>query len=101
MGAVAAATLKAPNKWIGGARRPHAVEFGGIPDSLVGYLRHANWVGGRAWWSICEAVACDRVVHVRLVVRAVKVFAIPASGRVRRCQYVRGARLLTRGNGGL
>lgn len=78
VGAVALA-LEAPHERVGGARRPHAVERGGVPHGLEGHLRRPDGVGGRARSSVGEAVRVDGVVHVRLVVGAVKVLAIPAS----------------------
>lgn len=80
VGAVPTGALEAPHEGVGGTRRPQAVEFGCVPDRLVGQLRHANGVGGRAGGGVRKAVLCDGVVHVRLVVGAVKVLAIPASG---------------------
>jgi hypothetical protein len=43
-------------------------------------LRHAHWVRGGAGRRVGEAIAADRVVHVRLVVGRVEVLAVPAAG---------------------
>lgn len=49
-------------------------------ESLKGtYLWHADRMSGWALGSVDESVLGDAVVHVRLVVRAVKILAIPAS----------------------
>lgn len=75
-----------------------------IPDCLVCDLRHPDRVGSWARWSIGETVSCNRVVHVRLVVGAVKVLSIPASDFSLEvaCSYQSNyiKSLLTRGNGG-
>jgi len=85
------AALETPDEGIRGARRPHAVELGRVPDGLVGQLRHADGVGSRARGRVGEAVAGDGVVHVRLVVWAVEVLAVPAA---KNCLSVR-ERILT------
>jgi len=73
------ATLEAPDEWVGGARCPHAVELGGIPGCLEGDLWHTDRM--RCWAStgIYETLRADSVVHMRLVIRAVEVLAVPAS----------------------
>ena len=73
-----ASTLEAPYEGVG-ARSPQAVELGRIPNSLVDYLWHANRVGCWAWASVDEASSRDSVVHMRLMVGAIEVLAIPAS----------------------
>lgn len=45
-------------------------------DDLLG---DANWVGVGALWSIGEALRVDSVVHVSLMIGAIKVLAIPAA----------------------
>jgi hypothetical protein len=71
--------LEAPHKRIRRPRSPQAVELGRIPDCLEGDLGHTDRVRGWAFTGICEAVVSDGVVHVRLVVGAVEIHAIPAS----------------------
>ena len=68
----------APHEWVLSAGWPHAVELGGVPDSFEGDLRHPDGVGRRALGRVGEPVGIDGVVHVRLVVRAVEVLAVPA-----------------------
>jgi hypothetical protein len=55
----------------------------------------------RACRRIREAVPCDGVVHVRLVVRRVKILAVPASSPELAYAHIklRGTGLLTRGSG--
>jgi hypothetical protein len=73
------AALETPDEGIRGARRPHAVELGRVPDGLVSQLRHADRVGSRARGRVDEAVTGNGVVHMRLVVWAVEVLAVPAA----------------------
>jgi len=57
---------------------PHVLEHGGVPERLVGELRHADGVGFRA----CGAGGKTgglRIVHVSLVVGGVEVNAVPAA----------------------
>jgi hypothetical protein len=70
---------KAPHERVRVARLPHAVELAGIPSDLKGDLRHADRVGFRASGRVVEVIRVDSVIHVRLVVGAVKVLAVPAS----------------------
>jgi len=77
----ATSTLEAPHKWVR-TRSPQAVELGGVPYSLVDDLWHANGVGGRAWASIGETKSANGIVHVRLVIGAIEVLAIPACWEV-------------------
>ena len=77
MGAATGA-LEAPDEGVG-AGSPHAVELLGVPDGLESDLGNTNGVGSRAGTSVVEAVGVDGVEHMRLVVGAVKVLAVPAS----------------------
>jgi len=58
------------------------IELGRIPGGLKGHLRHADRVRVWACGSVREAIRVDSVVHVRLVVGAVEVLAIPAWRKV-------------------
>lgn len=78
MGAVALAVVVAQGEGLRAVRGPHAVELGRVPERLVGHLRDADRVRGRAGVGVLERVL-HRVVHVGLVVRAVDVLAVPAS----------------------
>jgi hypothetical protein len=68
---------------------PHVGELSSIPERLVGDLRHADRVGCRAWSRVLESFFCGGE-HVRLMVWAVDVFAVPASGYCQRDAIVRG-----------
>jgi hypothetical protein len=59
---------------------PHGVELSCIPQSLVGYLRHAYGVRGRAWAGRLECLF-HRAIHMRLMVGAIEVLAVPASSK--------------------
>ena len=72
--------FKAPDERVRRARGPEMVELGRIPGSLKSDLRYANRVGVGTLGSVVEVLRGDSVVHVRLMVGAVKVLAIPASG---------------------
>lgn len=56
-----------------------AVELGCVPDGLVSHLWHPDGMRRRACRSGQETIRSDGVVHVSLVVGAVKVLSIPAS----------------------
>lgn len=56
-----------------------AVELGRVPDGFVGDLRHPDRMRCRARRSSHEAVLGDGVVHMGLMVGAVKVLSVPAS----------------------
>jgi len=72
-------TFERPYEGVGGAVCPEVIEFGGIPDGFEGYLRHAYGVGRGTLGGVGEALRRNCIVHVGLVVRAVKVLAVPAS----------------------
>ena len=78
MGAVAVIIAVAHGERLGAVGGPKAVELGGVPESLVGNLGHADGVRGRAGTSSHESSTAG-IVHVGLVVRAVLVLSIPAS----------------------
>ena len=59
----------------------HIIEYGSIPHSLVRNLWYPNWVRRRTGSGLAES-AFRCAVHVRLVVRAVEVLAVPAGGEV-------------------
>lgn len=63
-----------------GGRIPHEVELRGVPQGLVGDLRHAHGVRGWARPGGLEGLV-GRVVHVSLVVWAIEVLAVPAGGK--------------------
>jgi hypothetical protein len=80
VGTIASGTaFKAPHEWVGTARRPHAIELGRIPDSLEGHLGHTDWMRRGALGCAVEAFGVYGVIHVRFVIWAVEVLAIPAS----------------------
>jgi len=80
MGAVGITTLVtvAEDEGVRAILRPHIFELGCVPERLVSQLRHADRVRGWACASSSKA-GWLRVVHVRLMVGAVEVLAVPAS----------------------
>ena len=70
---------EAPHERIGCSSRPQAVELVRLPRDLESDLRHSDGVGFGAGRSVVEVLGVDRVVHVRLVVWAIEVLAVPAS----------------------
>jgi len=74
--------LEAPDERVRSAASPQAVELGGVPSGLERDLRDADGVRRGAGRSVGEALRVNRVVHVRLVVGAVKVLAVPARSEV-------------------
>lgn len=78
MGAVAVAVAVAEGEGVGVAGVPETVELGGIPEGLVRDLGNAHGVGSGARAGIDEGSLLG-VEHVRLVVGAVGVDAIPAA----------------------
>ena len=92
MGAVAVAVAVAEGEGVGVAGVPETVELGGIPEGLVRDLGNAHGVGGGARTGVDEGSLLG-VEHVRLVVGAVGVDAIPAAAR---CEKVVLARFTER-----
>ncbi|KJR83613.1 uncharacterized protein SPSK_04359 [Sporothrix schenckii 1099-18] len=88
-----AVALEAPHKRVGRAALPLAVELARVPDRLERHLRHAHRVRRRAGPRVRKTVRVDRVVHVRLVVGAVQVLAVPAGREVVRREDAARARL--------
>lgn len=78
MGSVAAAVAVAQEERVGAILGPHRVKLRGVPQRLVGYLRHADGVRGWAGAGGLECILCC-VEHVGLVIRAIEVLAVPAS----------------------
>lgn len=78
MGSVAGVIAVAEGEGVRASLGPEAVELGGIPKRLVGDLRNADGVRGRAGTSVDESSPLG-IVHVGLVVRAVDVLTIPAA----------------------
>lgn len=80
VGAVGMAFLVAvaEDEGVGAVGWPHVLKLGSVPERLVGELGHANGVRRRALGACAEAGGL-RVVHVRLVVGAIKILAVPAA----------------------
>ena len=76
--AVSLLALEAPDEGVW-PRGPQAVELGGVPNSLVGQLGHADGMAGGASRGVGESIIFDGVEHMRLVVGGIKVLAVPAS----------------------
>lgn len=70
-----------PDEWLRAVSGPYGlvVELSGIPERLICDLRHTDGVGTWTFACYLEAARSSGVVHVILVVRAVEVFAVPAS----------------------
>jgi len=81
VGTVALVVTHAQEERIRAILGPHGVELSCIPQSLIGYLWHTNWVRGWARTRGLEG-SLYSVKHVRLVVRAVQILAIPACREV-------------------
>lgn len=82
MSRVALTVASAPNEWLRAVRGPQGlvVELPRIPQSLIGDLGHANGMRGRARAAGGKSTVFCGIVHVILVVGAVEVLAVPASG---------------------
>ena len=78
MGAVSLVVVVAHRERLRAVAGPHAVELGGVPERLVRDLRDADRVRCRTGAGVLERLV-HRVVHVRLVVRAVDVLSVPAA----------------------
>jgi hypothetical protein len=94
MSSITLTVIKAPDKWLATICWPKTliIELGRIPHGLVGELGHSYRVGRWAGTSVLERTL-DSVVHVVLMVRAIKVLAIPASREMMDGHYARGTRV--------
>jgi len=70
-----------PNKRLRSIFWPHVIKRGRIPHRFVRDLRHTDRVGTGTWTCFAEA-AFGGTVHMRLVVGAIEILAVPARGEV-------------------
>lgn len=79
MGTVALAIIKAPDERLRAVCRPHrlVVELSRVPHGFIRNLWHADGMRGWAWTGVLEhPFYC--VIHVILMVGAIKVHTVPA-----------------------